>query len=84
MPRLTIPGAASGNVHVRRLGDQSQERRDPVLLMPFTEPEVLVRGLAPGRYRLRVDTRIYGEEGSTEVEVGAGETTASVEVRKQR
>ncbi len=82
--RLQIKGATSGNVRAELLDDASEEDRTPVLWMPFVGEQVLLRGLAPGRYRLSVDTRIYGEDGRAEVEVGAGETTASVEVRKQR
>lgn len=82
--RLEIRGAASGNVQVQPLDDASQERRTPVLWMPFTGSQVVVRGLAPGRYRLSVDTRVYGEEGRTEVEVGAGEVAATVEVTKKQ
>ena len=81
--RTTVQGCATGVVNLSPL--EAVGGRLPFLdMLQFRDSGFVVDGLAPGRYRLVVQSLQGGPESSLEVVVGDGEVAVTIECRAQR
>ncbi|MBL8753845.1 MAG: sigma-70 family RNA polymerase sigma factor [Planctomycetes bacterium] len=80
--RITVDGAASGTVSVRRLDAAALE--DTSDMVRFVDGAALVDGLAPGRYRVSASAAEAQLRGVVIVDVPAGEVAVRVECRSPR
>ena len=80
--RVTVRGLDSGHAQVRAIEGPTAERKSWRSLR-FDNAGFTLEGLAPGRYRVSIYSQPGMGEGKTEVQVGAGEATTTVDFEKR-